>query len=83
MGYIECFERLALMMENIGNHLSYLSEYSKPPFQESEKLQEVRCNAWLFFVNTHMQREPMRGMCVVRDRNRCSTSSSLAIAHTA
>ena len=42
LGYIEFFERLTGMMESIGTHLSYLSEYSKPIFQESEKLQEVR-----------------------------------------
>ena len=46
------------MMESIGNHLSYLSEYSKPTFQESEKLQEVR---WLLFVNIYMQHEPRQG----------------------
>ena len=45
MGYIEFFDRLTGMMESIGTHLSYLSEYSNPAFQESEKLQKVRCGA--------------------------------------
>ena len=31
------------MMERIGTHLSYLIEYSKATFQDSEKLQMVRC----------------------------------------
>ena len=44
LGYFEFFERLTGMMERIGIHLSYLSMYSKPIFQESEVLQKVRYN---------------------------------------
>ena len=45
MGYIEFFERLTGMMERIAAHLSYLTEYSKAIFQDSEKLQKVRYGA--------------------------------------
>ena len=43
---MDFFERLTGMMERIGAHLTYLSEYSKPAFQESQKLQEVHFIAW-------------------------------------
>ena len=45
---MDFFERLTGMMERIGAHLSYLSEYSKPAFQESQNLQKVRSQAFLF-----------------------------------
>lgn len=37
-------------MECIGTHLSYLTEYSKAPFQDSEKLQQVRCTVAVHMV---------------------------------
>ena len=64
MGYIEFFDRLAGMMESIGTHLSYLSEYSKPTFQESERLQEVRfkwswnsCSLLLPLLTLHVRND--------------------------
>lgn len=42
LGYIEFFGRLTEMMERLGAHLSYLTEYSKGAFQNSVKLQNVR-----------------------------------------
>lgn len=42
LGFIEFFERLTEMMERLGAHLSYLTEYSKDAFQTSVKLQNVR-----------------------------------------
>lgn len=42
LGYIEFFGRLTEMMERLGAHLSYLTEYSKGAFQTSVKLQNVR-----------------------------------------
>ena len=48
LGYIEFFERTTEMMERIGTHLSYLSEYSQPAFQESEFLQTV-CHRYSTF----------------------------------
>ena len=41
MGYIGFFESLIEMMERIGGHLSYLSQYSNTTFQNSESIQEV------------------------------------------
>ena len=40
---IEFFERLTYMVERIGEHLSYISEYNQAPFQDSEVVQNVRC----------------------------------------
>ena len=44
LGYIEFFESLTDMMERIGDHLTYLSEYATGSiaFQNSEKMQRVR-----------------------------------------
>lgn len=39
------------MMERIGTHLSYLTEYSKAMFQDSEKLQKVRRDAQFHFIS--------------------------------
>lgn len=50
MDYFEFFERLTTMMERIGAHLSYLTEYSRAPFQDSEQLQQVRCTVAVHMV---------------------------------
>ena len=50
MDYIELFERLTAIMESIGTHLSYLIEYNKPPFQDSEKLQKVCCTVAVHMI---------------------------------
>lgn len=39
---MEFFESLTDMMERIGEHLSYLSEYATDAFQKSAKIQQVR-----------------------------------------
>ena len=54
LGYIEFFERLTEMMECIGTHLSYLSEYSRPMFQESKKLQKVSTLQLPILPPTHL-----------------------------
>ena len=41
LGYIEFFESLTEMMERIGGHLSYLSQYSNTVFQTSQSIQDV------------------------------------------
>ena len=41
LGYIEFFESLTEMMERIGGHLSYLSQYSNTTFQNSQSIQDV------------------------------------------
>lgn len=38
---MEFFESLTDMMERIGDHLSYLSDYATDAFQKSEKVQHV------------------------------------------
>ena len=50
LGYIEFFQRLTEMMERLGAHLSYLTEYSKGAFQTSAKLQNVRLNARILSI---------------------------------
>ena len=40
-GILGVFESLTGMMERIGGHLSYLSQYSNTTFQNSESIQEV------------------------------------------
>ena len=42
--YVEFFESLTNMMDRIGGHLSYVSEYASAAFQNSDKIQEVRTN---------------------------------------
>lgn len=42
IGYIGFFEKLTKMMDRIGCHLSYISEYASATFQDSDKIQEVR-----------------------------------------
>ena len=56
LGYIKFFERLTEMMECIGIHLSYLSEYSKPTFQESQKLQKVCCGSSMIPIHINYSR---------------------------
>ena len=51
LGYIEFFESLVHMMERIGGHLSYLSEYATGTIvsQNLHRVQQVSLVAFLFF----------------------------------
>ena len=40
--YIEFFESLTDMIDRFGGHLSYLSKYDSPAFQDSDEVQDVR-----------------------------------------
>ncbi|KAF8251709.1 hypothetical protein K440DRAFT_636958 [Wilcoxina mikolae CBS 423.85] len=42
LGYIEFFEKLTTMMEQIAGHLDYLSQYGTLVFQNSPEVQNVR-----------------------------------------
>ena len=63
LGYIEFFERLTGMMERIGTHLSYLAEYSRANFQDSEKLQEVRYGSRNRYLIYHILTHNLSGTC--------------------
>ena len=41
------------MMDRIGGHLSYLSEYAGAAFQDSNKIQEVRIGANTFLLDSY------------------------------